>query len=179
MLAYLSLFQIATFKGWGEIMDDAVDSPTKVVSLHNSLVLPFFLHQPNDQPSYENNLYQYIYFVAFIVFGAFFTLNLLVGVIIDKFNEQKNKGGSSLDTFMTEDQKKYVLAMKKAGKKKPTKALPRPNWKPQAIVFGIVTNKKFDIIIMAFIVLNMIAMMCEHWNMSDTWKFVLDNANLG
>ena len=32
MLAYLSLFQIATFKGWGEIMDDAVDSPTKVVS---------------------------------------------------------------------------------------------------------------------------------------------------
>ena len=82
MLAYLSLFQIATFKGWGEIMDDAVDSPTKVLSLHNSLVLPFFPHQPNDQPSYENNLYQYIYFVAFIVFGAFFTLNLLVGVII-------------------------------------------------------------------------------------------------
>ena len=146
--------------------------------------LPFstftiFSPQQNDQPSYENNLYQYIYFVTFIVFGAFFTLNLLVGVIIDKFNEQKNKGGSSLDTFMTEDQKKYVLAMKKAGKKKPTKALPRPNWKPQAIVFGIVTNKKFDIIIMAFIVLNMIAMMCEHWNMSDTWKFVLDNANLG
>ena len=25
-LAYLSLFQIATFKGWMDIMDDAVDS---------------------------------------------------------------------------------------------------------------------------------------------------------
>lgn len=48
----------------------------------------------------------YMYFVFFIVFGSFFTLNLLVGVIIDKFNEQKNKGGSSLDAFMTEDQKK-------------------------------------------------------------------------
>ena len=70
--------------------------------------LEILFPQQNDQPSYENNLYQYIYFVAFIVFGAFFTLNLLVGVIIDKFNEQKNKGGSSLDAFMTEDQKKWV-----------------------------------------------------------------------
>jgi len=38
----------------------------------------------------------YLYFVAFIIFGSFFTLNLLVGVIIDKFNEQKNKVSISL-----------------------------------------------------------------------------------
>merc|ERR1712083_1107496 len=93
-----------------------------------------------EQPSREINIYMYLYFVFFIVFGSFFTLNLLVGVIIDKFNEQKNKGGSSLDAFMTEDQKKYIAAMKKAGNKKPTKALPRPTWAPQAIVFGIITN---------------------------------------
>ena len=103
----------------------------------------------------EINLYMYLYFVFFIVFGSFFTLNLLVGVIIDKFNEQKNKGnyikwsvvklvhheffsgGSSLDAFMTEDQKRYIAAMKKASTKKPLKSLPRPFWKPQAIVFGI------------------------------------------
>ena len=75
----------------------------------------------------------YLYFVFFIVFGSFFTLNLLVGVIIDKFNEQKNKGGSSLDAFMTEDQKRYINAMKKASTKKPLKSLPRPFWRPQAI----------------------------------------------
>jgi hypothetical protein len=98
----------------------------------------------------------YLFFVLFIVFGSFFTLNLLVGVIIDKFNEQKNKGGSSLDAFMTEDQKKYIAAMKKAGNKKPVKALPRPTWGPQAIVFGIITNKKFDMIVMGFIGLNMV-----------------------
>ena len=33
----------------------------------------------------------YIYFVFFIIFGAFFTLNLFIGVIIDNFNEQKKK----------------------------------------------------------------------------------------
>ena len=98
----------------------------------------------------------YLFFVAFIVFGSFFTLNLLVGVIIDKFNEQKNKGGSSLDAFMTPEQRKYIAAMKKAGNKKPMKALPRPTWKPQAIIFGIICNKKFDMIIMGFIGLNMV-----------------------
>merc|ERR1719350_1500143 len=162
-LAYLCLFQIATFKGWQDIMDDAVDMPDNL----------------NDQPSFENSLYFYIYFVAFIVFGSFFTLNLLVGVIIDKFNEQKNKGGSSLDAFMTEDQKKYIAAMKKAGGKKPVKALPRPNWGPQAIIFGIITNKKFDMIVMAFIGLNMVCMMCDHFRQSAEWTFALDNLNLG
>lgn len=86
-IAYLALFQVATFKGWLDIMDDAVDSV-----------------QISGQPYREVNKYMYLYFVFFILFGSFFTLNLLVGVIIDKFNEQKNKGGSSLDAFMTEDQ---------------------------------------------------------------------------
>ena len=139
-LAYLCLFQIATFKGWMDIMDDAIDSV-----------------EVNEQPHRENSINYYWYFVLFIVFGSFFTLNLLVGVIIDKFNEQKNKGGSSVDAFMTEDQKKYIAAMKKAGGKKPVKALPRPGWKPQAIIFGIITNKKFDMIIMGFIGLNMVS----------------------
>ena len=110
----------------------------------------------NIQPKFENSLVSYGFFVAFIVFGSFFTLNLLVGVIIDKFNEQKNKGGSSLDAFMTDDQKKYIAAMKKASGKKPLKALPRPSWPPQAVIFGIITNKKFDMIIMGFIMLNMV-----------------------
>lgn len=156
-LAYLSLFQIATFKGWMDIMDDAVDSVgvRHLRFISQMYLTPFSILQLNLQPSYENSVQSYLFFVAFIVFGSFFTLNLLVGVIIDKFNEQKNKGGS-LDTFMTEDQKKYIAAMKKAGSKKPLKALPRPSWGPQAVVFGIVTNKKFDMIIMGFIFLNMV-----------------------
>ncbi|CAM9294027.1 unnamed protein product [Lampetra planeri] len=44
-----------------------------------------------DQPSYEINLYMYMYFVIFIIFGSFFTLNLFIGVIIDNFNQQKKK----------------------------------------------------------------------------------------
>lgn len=47
--------------------------------------------QQEHQPEYENNMFMYIYFVVFIIFGAFFTLNLFIGVIIDNFNQQKKK----------------------------------------------------------------------------------------
>lgn len=43
------------------------------------------------QPKYEESLYMYLYFVIFIIFGSFFTLNLFIGVIIDNFNQQKKK----------------------------------------------------------------------------------------
>lgn len=47
--------------------------------------------QQEEQPKYEDNIYMYIYFVIFIIFGSFFTLNLFIGVIIDNFNQQKKK----------------------------------------------------------------------------------------
>ncbi|NWZ87755.1 SCN8A protein, partial [Poecile atricapillus] len=80
-----------------------------------------------EQPKYEDNIYMYIYFVIFIIFGSFFTLNLFIGVIIDNFNQQKKKiSDLGQDIFMTEEQKKYYNAMKKLGSKKPQKPIPRP-----------------------------------------------------
>uniref|UniRef100_A0A8C5R644 Sodium channel protein n=1 Tax=Leptobrachium leishanense TaxID=445787 RepID=A0A8C5R644_9ANUR len=142
-VGYLSLLQVATFKGWMPIMYAAVDS-TKV----------------NDQPSYEANRYMYIYFVVFIIFGSFFTLNLFIGVIIDNFNQQKRKIRNQ-DIFMTEEQKKYYNAMKKLGSKKPQKPIPRPKNAFQGFIFDIVTKQAFDIIIMILICLNMVTMMIE------------------
>ncbi|XP_065082669.1 sodium channel protein para isoform X10 [Ochlerotatus camptorhynchus] len=159
--AYLCLFQVATFKGWIQIMNDAIDS-----------------REVGKQPIRETNIYMYLYFVFFIIFGSFFTLNLFIGVIIDNFNEQKKKAGGSLEMFMTEDQKKYYNAMKKMGSKKPLKAIPRPRWRPQAIVFEIVTNKKFDMIIMLFIGFNMVTMTLDHYKQADTFSAVLDYLNM-
>uniref|UniRef100_W8BD61 Sodium channel protein n=1 Tax=Ceratitis capitata TaxID=7213 RepID=W8BD61_CERCA len=133
--------------------------------------------QVGKQPIRETNIYMYLYFVFFIIFGSFFTLNLFIGVIIDNFNEQKKKAGGSLEMFMTEDQKKYYSAMKKMGSKKPLKAIPRPRWRPQAIVFEIVTDKKFDIIIMLFIGLNMFTMTLDRYDASETYNAVLDYLN--
>uniref|UniRef100_A0A8C8VN74 Sodium channel protein n=1 Tax=Pelusios castaneus TaxID=367368 RepID=A0A8C8VN74_9SAUR len=150
---YLSLLQVATFKGWTVIMYAAVDSINV------------------KQPKYEENLYMYLYFVIFIIFGAFFTLNLFIGVIIDNFNQQKKK--ISQDIFMTEEQKKYYNAMKKLGSKKPQKPIPRPANKFQGCVFDIVTKQAFDISIMILICLNMVTMMVEMDDQGDDMKDIL------
>uniref|UniRef100_A0A8C0BRU8 Sodium channel protein n=1 Tax=Buteo japonicus TaxID=224669 RepID=A0A8C0BRU8_9AVES len=153
---YLSLLQVATFKGWMDIMYAAIDS--------------------RDQPKYEDNLYMYLYFVIFIIFGSFFTLNLFIGVIIDNFNQQKKK--ISQDIFMTEEQKKYYNAMKKLGSKKPQKPIPRPGNKFQGMVFDFVTQQVFDISIMILICLNMVTMMVETDDQSEEMENILYWINL-
>ncbi|NXU44887.1 SCN2A protein, partial [Drymodes brunneopygia] len=158
-IGYLSLLQVATFKGWMEIMYAAVDST-----------------EAGKQPKYEENLYMYLYFVAFIVFGSFFTLNLFIGVIIDNFNQQKKK--ISQDIFMTEEQKKYYNAMKKLGSKKPQKPIPRPVNKLQGLVFDIVTQQVFDITVMVLICLNMVTMMIETDDQTELMQNILYWINL-
>ncbi|XP_044513335.1 sodium channel protein type 10 subunit alpha-like [Gracilinanus agilis] len=158
-IGYLALLQVATFKGWMDIMYAAVDS-----------------RKQEEQPQWEANLYMYLYFVIFIIFGGFFTLNLFVGVIIDNFNQQKKKI-SGQDIFMTEEQKKYYNAMKKLGSKKPQKPIPRPLNKYQGFVFDIVTQQAFDIAIMVLICLNMITMMVETDGQSEQKTKILNRIN--
>ncbi|XP_063174345.1 sodium channel protein type 3 subunit alpha isoform X22 [Candoia aspera] len=157
---YLALLQVATFKGWMDIMYAAVDS-----------------RDVKEQPYYEDNLYMYLYFVIFIIFGSFFTLNLFIGVIIDNFNQQKKKFGGQ-DIFMTEEQKKYYNAMKKLGSKKPQKPIPRPGNKFQGVVFDFVTKQAFDISIMILICLNMVTMMVETDDQSKEMEIILSRINL-
>ncbi|NXO30953.1 SCN5A protein, partial [Cisticola juncidis] len=157
---YLALLQVATFKGWMDIMYAAVDSREK-----------------DEQPKMENSLYMYLYFVVFIIFGSFFTLNLFVGVIIDNFNQQKKKI-SGEDIFMTEEQKKYYNAMKKLGSKKPQKPIPRPLNRYQGFLFDILTSQMFEIVIMGLICLNMITMMVETYEQSETKTNILSKINI-
>ncbi|XP_050954576.1 sodium channel, voltage gated, type V-like, alpha b isoform X1 [Labeo rohita] len=157
---YLALLQVATFKGWMEIMYAAVDS-----------------RSVEEQPIKENSLYMYLYFVIFIIFGSFFTLNLFIGVIIDNFNQQKRKLGGQ-DIFMTEEQKKYYNAMKKLGSKKPQKPIPRPPNPIQGFFFDLVSKQAFDIMIMLLIILNMVTMMVETDEQSPSIEYILYYINL-
>ncbi|KAJ3601040.1 hypothetical protein NHX12_032013, partial [Muraenolepis orangiensis] len=125
----------ATFKGWMDIMYGAVDS--REIGL---------------QPVYEDNLYMYLYFVIFIIFGK--------------------------DIFMTEEQKKYYNAMKKLGSKKPQKPVPRPANMLQGVVFDLVTKQFFDIFIMVLICLNMVTMMVETDEQSQEKEDLLYLVNL-
>ncbi|XP_025200916.1 sodium channel protein 60E-like isoform X2 [Melanaphis sacchari] len=160
-IAYLALFQVATFEGWMEVMADAVDA--RGVDL---------------QPEYEANLYAYIYFVIFIVCGAFFTLNLFIGVIIDNFNMLKKKyEGGVLEMFLTESQKHYYTAMKKLGRKKPQKVIKRPVNQFMAIFYDLSNSRRFEIAIFVLIFLNMLTMGIEHYNQPVPVFFILEVCN--
>ncbi|XP_050539645.1 sodium channel protein 60E-like isoform X2 [Daktulosphaira vitifoliae] len=160
-IAYLALFQVATFEGWMEVMADAVDA--RGVDL---------------QPEYEANLYAYIYFVIFIVCGAFFTLNLFIGVIIDNFNMLKKKyEGGVLEMFLTESQKHYYTAMKKLGRKKPQKVIKRPVNQFLAIFYDLSNSRRFEVAIFVLIFLNMLTMGIEHYNQPVAIFFVLEVCN--
>ncbi|XP_060529257.1 sodium channel protein 60E-like isoform X2 [Cylas formicarius] len=160
-IAYLALFQVATFEGWMEIMADAVDA-----------------RGVNMQPKREANLYAYIYFVIFIVCGSFFTLNLFIGVIIDNFNMLKKKyEGGVLEMFLTESQKHYYTAMKKLGRKKPQKVIKRPMNRFLAMFYDLSNSRRFEIAIFVLIFLNMLTMGIEHYGQPHAIFFVLEVSN--
>ncbi|NXC41524.1 SCN4A protein, partial [Penelope pileata] len=145
-MGYLALLQVATFKGWMDIMYAAVDS-----------------REIGQQPQFEAFFIMYSYFVIFIIFGSFFMLNLFIGVVISNFNQQRKKI-SGKDLFLTEEQKKYYNALKKLGSKKPQKPIPRPLNAFQGYLFDIVSHKAFDITVVVLICVNMVFMMAEHDN---------------
>ncbi|XP_076054052.1 sodium channel protein 1 brain-like isoform X2 [Oratosquilla oratoria] len=159
--AYLALFQVATFEGWMEVMEDAVDC-----------------RGIDKQPSREANIYAYIYFVIFIVCGSFFTLNLFIGVIIDNFNMLKKKyEGGVLEMFLTDSQKNYYTAMKKLGRKKPQKVIRRPKHHYHALFYDIAVSRRFEISIFVLIFLNMVTMAIEHYHQTRTIAFTLEVFN--
>ena len=118
-------------------MKDAVDATgvgiaRLAVKNHLSFALlhlkPFSLLQVDQQPKPENNLSAYIYFVVFIILGSFFVLNLIVGVIIDKFSRMKQlyEDTGSTGIYLSTQQIDWLNTLKKAATKKPSRTAEKP-----------------------------------------------------
>ncbi|CAG7833557.1 unnamed protein product [Allacma fusca] len=158
---YLTLFQVATFEGWMEAMRAAVDSTDIDV-----------------QPRRDHSLHYYFFFVIFIVFGSFFTLNLFIGVIIDNFNRLKKKyEGNLLEVLLTPSQRHYYTAMKKLGRKKPRKVIKRPSNSFLSLFYDISMSRRFEIAIFVMIFLNMVIMAFEHHNQRQIYVHILSGFN--
>jgi hypothetical protein len=67
-------------------------------------------------PGYKTQPFISIFFILFMIFGAFFIINLFVGVIISAYNREIERSGNNF--LLTADQKKkletkmLVLSMK-------------------------------------------------------------------
>ena len=140
MFALISLFQVATFEGWMEIIASAQDA-TEV----------------EQQPLYKNNsTMAYIFFYVFIIIGSFFILNLIVGVIIESFQQlSKSANMSAIEAIMTEDQRKFVTAVRALFSARPKKICPKPDSYYRKKAWFFVLNPYFEFSVFVVIMLNM------------------------
>ncbi|XP_041091858.1 sodium channel protein type 10 subunit alpha-like [Polyodon spathula] len=163
MAAYLALLQVSTFEGWIEIMASAADA--RGIDL---------------QPDTDANTYSLLYFVAFIVVGTFFTLNLFIGVIIDNFNtvHKRSRKEGALVMLLTEDQRHLYGALKRVSKIRPTKMIPCPKNVVLLFFYKVVHHKYFEPLTIILIVLNMFLMTSEHYGQSDSFVQAQDMVSL-
>ncbi len=128
---------MATGEGWLEIIWDGVDSV-----------------QVDVQPRREANASYYISFGAFVCLGRLFTMGLVFLGAIHWYNVRKHKAGAtSAEASMTEDQKKYVAAVKCWSGMKP---LPKPEARWRVKVFDFVVTNVFEAIMLLLVLLNMV-----------------------
>lgn len=162
--AFIALFQLATFEGWMTVLQAGQDA-TGI----------------DMQPDPETQFYASIFFVVFIFFGSFFTLNLFIGVIIDNFQDRKKmleNLGKNGGVFLTKSQRRYLNIVRAALKKTPPKLPSDPVTSPiRHFCFKLSQSQAFELTIEAFILINTVFFTTVHWNQSETWDIVQWVAN--
>ncbi|GFR46009.1 hypothetical protein Agub_g7487 [Astrephomene gubernaculifera] len=159
--ALLTLFQVATLELWVDITFSAVDATAE-----------------GQQPLWNHNPAVALFFVAFIVVGSFFVLNLFVGVTLDKFSEMQTAQTAS-SVFMTAQQQSWVdvqkLLLRTAMQLRPPRP-EGPRWKER--LYDCVTHDAFDHFILAAVLVNVVFMATVHAGMSSAWQGIMSYSNL-
>lgn len=116
-----------------------------------------------------------IYFIAFMIVGSQFIINLFVGVVIDNFNTIKEKEELG-NQFVTEHQRSWI-EIQKIGQGKQLRRKTKVPTGCQYQFYWLVNHKTFDHTITFFIVLNTIVMAIKHYQMSENLENFSENAN--
>lgn len=156
-----TLFEISTTEGWTEVMYAAIDQ--RGIEM---------------QPIENSNPKWALFFICFLIFGAFFMLELFVGVTIDNFNKIRASTGRSL---MTEGQKNWAKTQQFVLKIRPMRKVQRPNGPLRAKCFDIVmpdSNPYFEPIITLCIVLSSTLAASRSFGDSDDKLHIIRYLNL-
>ena len=153
-----TLFQMTTAEGWVEAMYAGMDS--RGVGL---------------QPKRDAKAWVIVYFVAFMIIGSQFIINLFVGVVIDNFNTIKEREELG-NMFVTEQQKSWI-EIQKIGLGKTLKTKVNEPTGSRLPFYRLVNKKWFEYTIMFFIVLNTVVMASRHHRMSEELTKFSETAN--
>ena len=170
--ALFLLYELSTTEGWVDYMYATIDSEGVDMQPRR------YGLDANGNVSFESKAGTgmiILFYVMFIVVGAFFVINLFVGVVIDNFNSLKEANdGQAL--FMTEEQKEWSNTQKLIMKLKPKVKYDPPTSPMRKTAHDIlnVTNPcSFDAFIMGCILANSAIMAMEYHGMSDGYRATL------
>jgi len=101
----LTLFEVASLELWLDVMYNAMDVPSEI----------------NIQPVRDQSFIYCLYFVVFVIVGAFLIANLFVGAVVDTFTIVKYE--QDRQATMTPEQAEFVSSMRNMMLRKPVAAL--------------------------------------------------------
>ena len=159
--AVLTLFEIATLEGWIEVTNMGIDATEEGYSGERN-------HQP----------LMALYFVVFIVVGAFFLVNLFTGVLVDKYDRQQRILEANNNTALSPEQTEWkeILSVVTANVKPFHRQADLGSFR--LALHRAILHKRFDTFIMTCIMLNTIAMGLEHSGQSKEWDNALYIVNV-
>eukprot|EP01062_Namystynia_karyoxenos_P048384 TRINITY_DN36802_c0_g1_i4.p1 TRINITY_DN36802_c0_g1~~TRINITY_DN36802_c0_g1_i4.p1 ORF type:complete len:2056 (+),score=611.93 TRINITY_DN36802_c0_g1_i4:690-6857(+) len=164
--AFLTLFEVSSLEGWVGVMYLGADSVGEYQA-----------------PRRNSSPLAVLYFLIFVVFGAFFIINMFIGVLIDTYYSEKEKAqeeGKKSMFSLDDEQLRWVeqhhvmvevLSDKHFSAGDAQQELRHPQ-------LHFILSPMFDGVITACIVLNVIAMAMEHHPQSDVWDTALETANM-
>jgi len=160
LAAMCTLFEMSTTEGWLEIMFHGVDATGR-----------------DTNPRRNDNEAAALFFIAFMIIGCLFLVNLFVGIIMDNFDQKRKELGRNL--FLTEDQQQWIEAQQRflsANSHSSQGAAPSQRLRKAA--YNLVTSDVFEVSIVVIIIINVMFMASRHDGQSAEWSTTLDRLNV-
>ena len=156
--AFLNLFEVASLEGWVDVMNLGIDSVSY-----------------DEAPRRNNNRWMALYFLIFVVFGAFFIINMFIGVLIDTYYQEKEKASKG-GMFLDEGQKLWVDNHRRMLDLIEERRQERSSVQ-KGVLHLFVVSVYMDVFITGCIILNVILMATEHYPASPVYEDFLSWAN--
>ncbi|CAN7996362.1 unnamed protein product, partial [Ixodes hexagonus] len=164
--ASLALLQVATFEGWIDVAERAMD-----------------ISGVDLQPRLEANRWSLLYFALFLVVGAFLVFNLFVGVVIDSFYAKKREATEDSYCCLTEPaaneaQKRYVRSLRRLISRRPVRMVPRPTGRLRAFLYDVAGSKELKLVSAILVLLDGMLLASEAHNWSHGMRRSLGKAHV-
>eukprot|EP00760_Papus_ankaliazontas_P006722 PhM_4_TR13151/c0_g1_i1/m.24910 len=165
--ALLTLFVVATLEGWVDVMHRGMDS-----------------RGPDLAPDTNSRPLMAIYFVTFVLIGAFFTLNLFLAVLLDNFDKESRKKRLDAERershgmYLTTAQKQWLLAQDTLLRCAHVSDREVVRTRSRHVCYRIISHPYFEIAIAGIIVLNVAVMATESAEQSGNRDRLMQTADL-